>query len=105
MLDTSTTAQWTNKYNAWPNTNIMPAVTNSNHRDWVSVSWPTMQHFSEIDPTFDTATGWQVPSSVRVTYWNGAAYVPVTNEVDNLDLDAGEDHVRSDRGRPRSGCR
>ncbi len=86
MLDTSATSLWANKYSEG-STNVLPTITNSNHRDWVQVNWPTTQYFSEIDPFFACAapctsptTGYELPSSVTVTYWNGSAWVPVTNQ-------------------------
>ena len=80
MLDgTTASGGWTNRYSIAA-TSLLPTITKAHATDWVSVGWPTPQHFGAINAYFTTNTNSQLPASVVVSYWNGAAWVPVTNQ-------------------------
>ncbi len=71
MLDGNTTSGgWSNRYGKGA-TQTLPEITNARPGDWVSVSWPAPQSFSELRPYFTVDANNQLPASVRVSYWNG----------------------------------
>jgi beta-galactosidase len=78
MLDGNTTSGgWSNRYSKGA-TQTLPQVTNSRPGDWVSVSWPAAQTFRQLNVYFTLDANNQLPASVKVSYWNGLAWVPVT---------------------------
>ena len=46
----------------------------------MSLSWPSGQRISSLVPYFTISANRVLPSSVHVSYWNGNAWVPVTNQ-------------------------
>jgi beta-galactosidase len=79
MLDGDTSTFWSNRYSK-VRTQTLPDVTNAHPRDWVSVTWPSAQRLSEIDALFITDANDQLPASIKVSYWDGQAWVPVGNQ-------------------------
>jgi beta-galactosidase len=79
MLDGGTATFWSNRYRK-DATQTLPAITNARRADWVSVSWAAPQRVGEIDPSFIADANDQLPASVTVSYWNGAAWVPVRGQ-------------------------
>ncbi len=79
MLDGDTTTFWSNRYSK-VHTQTLPDITNAHPSDWVSVSWPAAQRLSELDARFIVDANDQLPAAVTVSYWDGAAWVPVTGQ-------------------------
>ena len=79
MLDGDTTTFWSNRYSK-VRTQTLPDITNAHPSDWVSVSWPAAQRLSEVDARFIVDANDQLPAAVKVSYWDGAAWVPVTGQ-------------------------
>ncbi|RIJ78032.1 DUF4982 domain-containing protein [Nakamurella silvestris] len=81
MIDASLTTGWSNYYNKAA-TALLAAVSKANASDWVSVNWPSAYTIGSIKPSFTLTAGRHVlPSAVVVSYWNGSAWTPVTNQV------------------------
>jgi beta-galactosidase len=82
LLDGSTTATtgWSNAYNKAA-TALLPAISSAHASEWVSVAWPTPQTFAQIQPYVITSATRAMPATFDVTYWNGSAFVPVSNLV------------------------
>jgi beta-galactosidase len=80
MLDGNTTSGgWSNQYSKDATQTLLP-VTNSHPSDWVSVSWPDPQRFGRIDVFFTVDAHNQLPAAVAVSYWDGFAWVPVSDQ-------------------------
>jgi beta-galactosidase len=80
MLDGNTASGgWSNFYNKSA-TNTLPAVSKAHAAEWVSVRWPGGQRIGSVVPYFTTGANRVLPSSVRVSYWNGADWVPVSGQ-------------------------
>ncbi len=80
MLDGNTTSGgWSDRYSKAA-TQTLPQITNSHPEDWVSVAWPDPQRFKELDVYFTQDANDQLPATVRVTYWNGLAWVPASGQ-------------------------
>lgn len=80
MLDgTTTTGGWSTFYNKSA-TNVLPAVSVAHASEWVSVSWPNMQRLRSVVPYFTISANRTLPSSVRLSYWNGSGWTPVANQ-------------------------
>jgi beta-galactosidase len=67
---------WSDRYSKAA-TQTLPEITNARSVDWVSVSWPAAQTFRAMSPYFTLDAYDQLPAAVRVSYWNGLAWVPV----------------------------
>ena len=82
MLDgTTTSGGWSTFYNKAA-TALLPAVSKAHASEWVSVSWPKNQTFSQIRPYFTlTANRTALPSAYNVTYWDGSQWTAVKNLV------------------------
>jgi beta-galactosidase len=74
-------------------TQTLPDFTNARAGDWVSVSWPRAQKFSELRPYFTVDANNQLPATVRVSYWNGLRWVPVHGQ--RVSYAAGSDQPSS----------
>src|SRR3954454_3741845 len=86
MQDSDTASGgWSNFYNKSA-TNTLPAVSLAHASEWVSLSWPDGQRISSLVPYFTISTNRALPSAVQVSYWNGTAWVPVSNQ--HVDLAA-----------------
>jgi beta-galactosidase len=84
MIDgVTTTSGWSNKFTEGA-TAVLPAVTNSHASDWVSLSWPNPQRLSNASVFFTLNANNQAPATIVVSYWNGLAWVPVSNAVITL---------------------
>ena len=80
MLDGNTASGgWSNRYSKAA-TQTLPQVTNSHPEDWVSVAWPDAQQFKQLNVYFTQDANDQLPATVRVTYWNGLSWVPVSGQ-------------------------
>ncbi len=80
MLDGNTASGgWSNRYSKAA-TQTLPQITNSHPEDWVSVSWPEAQRFKQLNVYFTLDANDQLPATVRVSYWNGLSWVPVTGQ-------------------------
>jgi beta-galactosidase len=79
MLDGDTTTFWSNRYSK-VRTQTLPDVTNAHPSDWVSVSWPDAKRLSEVDARFIVDANDQQPAAINVSYWDGAAWVPVSHQ-------------------------
>jgi beta-galactosidase len=78
MLDGTTgSGGWSNFYNKSA-TNTLPSVSKAHGSEWVSVRWPSGQRIGSVVPYFTMSANRVLPSSVRVSYWNGAGWVPVS---------------------------
>jgi beta-galactosidase len=83
---------WSNRYEKGP-TQTLNAYTNARGADWVSVSWPKPQTFGELRPYFTLDANNQLPATVRVSYWNGLAWVPVRHQ--HVDFASASDQPSS----------
>ncbi|MFF4835079.1 hypothetical protein [Streptomyces sp. NPDC001315] len=54
-----------------------PAMTHAHEREWVALNWSGRRSVSSLTARFTTGGALSLPQSVRVTYWDGAQYVPV----------------------------
>jgi beta-galactosidase len=80
MLDGNTTSGgWSDRYSKGA-TQTLPEITNSHPEDWVSVGWPNAQRFTQCNVYFTLDANSQLPATVRVSYWNGLSWVPVTGQ-------------------------
>ena len=80
MLDgTTTSGGWSNFCNKSA-TNTLPSVSKAHASEWVPVRWPSGQRLSTVIPYFTISSSRMLPSVVTVSYWNGAAWVPVSNQ-------------------------
>jgi beta-galactosidase len=80
MLDgTTTSGGWSNFYNKSA-TNTLPAVSRAHAAEWVSVRWPSGQRISSLVPFFTISANRVLPSTVSVSYWDGAAWRPVSGQ-------------------------
>ncbi|MBO0847446.1 MAG: Ig-like domain-containing protein, partial [Nocardioides sp.] len=80
MLDgTTATGGWSNFYNKSA-TNTLPSVSKAHASEWVSVRWPSGQRISSVVPFFTMSANRMLPSAVSVSYWDGAAWQPVTGQ-------------------------
>jgi beta-galactosidase len=80
MLDgVSTSGGWSNRYTKAA-TQTLPEITNSHSEDWVSISWSRPQSFSRMDVYYTLDVHDQLPASIRVSYWNGLTWVPVSQQ-------------------------
>jgi beta-galactosidase len=70
---------WSNFYNKSA-TNTLPSVSLAHASEWVSVSWPSGQRIDSLVPYYTVSTNRMLPSAVQVSYWDGADWVPVTNQ-------------------------
>jgi beta-galactosidase len=79
MLDGNTqSGGWSNFY-VKAATALLPTISRAHEREWVSVSWPTRQTLGTATLYFTTDAARALPASIEVKYWNGNAFVPVTN--------------------------
>lgn len=77
LLDGVTnTGGWSNFYSKAA-TKLLPAVSKAHDQEWVSVGWTTQQTISQLKAYFTTGPARVLPSSARVSYWDGSAWVPV----------------------------
>jgi beta-galactosidase len=80
MLDgVSTSGGWSNRYTKAA-TQTLAEITNAHSEDWVSISWSKPQSFSRMDVYYTLDAHDQLPASIRVSYWNGLTWVPVTQQ-------------------------
>src|SRR6185312_10975041 len=80
MLDGNTASGgWSNRYSKAATQTLLQA-TNSHPEDWVSVAWPDAQRFKQLSVYFTQDANDQLPATVRVTYWNGLSWVPVSGQ-------------------------
>jgi beta-galactosidase len=78
MLDGKTDGGgWSNYYDKAA-TALLPAVSLAHPSDWVSVTWPTARRWGGLSAYFTTDASHTLPAAIRVSYWNGRDYVPVT---------------------------
>ncbi|WP_231648517.1 glycoside hydrolase family 2 TIM barrel-domain containing protein [Saccharothrix sp. NRRL B-16348] len=78
MVDGDLTTRWSNSY-AKQATQVLPAVSSAHASDWVSVAWPQAREVRGVTSHFTVDGAHQLPASVRVAYWDGAAWVPASN--------------------------
>ena len=78
LLDgVATTGGWSNFYSKSA-TALLPAISRSRGEDWVAVTWPAQQTVGQLRGYFTTNATRSLPSSVRVSYWNGGGWVSVS---------------------------
>jgi beta-galactosidase len=70
------TGGWSNFYSKSA-TALLPTISRSRGEDWVAVSWPAQQSVGQLRGYFTTNATRSLPSSVRVSYWDGGGWVPV----------------------------
>ena len=78
MLDGDPSTGWSNYYDKAATANLR-AVSVSDASDWVSVAWPSPQSFDSVQASFTISAILAQPASIRVSYWDGATFVPVRN--------------------------
>jgi beta-galactosidase len=79
MLDGNPATGWSNFYNKAA-TATLHAVSVSHASEWVSLTWTQAQQLGGLAATFVTSSTLSLPASVTVTYWNGHAFAPVSNQ-------------------------
>jgi beta-galactosidase len=52
----------------------------SHAREWVSLTWTQAHDLSGLTATFVTSATLSLPASLTVTYWDGRAFVRVSNQ-------------------------
>ncbi|WP_095984947.1 glycoside hydrolase family 2 TIM barrel-domain containing protein [Cystobacter fuscus] len=79
MLDgNKTSGGWSNFYEKAA-TALLPAVSQANASDWVSLKWPQARSLDSVTAWFTTGAKRVLPASLVVTYWDGKGYVPVSH--------------------------
>lgn len=77
LLDgVAATGGWSNFYSKSA-TALLPTISRSRGEDWVAVSWPAQQTVGQLRGYFTTSATRSLPSSVRVSYWDGGGWVSV----------------------------
>jgi beta-galactosidase/beta-glucuronidase len=85
MIDGITdTGGWGNKFSKAPTNTLNGPITNSHPADWVSLRWPNPQRINNSSVFFTLNANNQLPETTVVSYWNGMAWVPVSNPVIHL---------------------
>ncbi|HEY3091312.1 MAG TPA: Ig-like domain-containing protein [Jatrophihabitantaceae bacterium] len=80
ILDgTTTSGGWSTFYNKSA-TNTLPALSRAHATEWVSVRWPSGQRISSVVRFFTISANRVLPSTVSVSYWDGAAWRPVSGQ-------------------------
>ncbi|WP_345033810.1 hypothetical protein [Kutzneria kofuensis] len=79
MLDGVTTSGGWSNYYSKAATALLPAVSKAHAGDWVSESWSAARQVGEIGAYFTVDAVHSLPASIRVSWWDGQAFVPVTN--------------------------
>jgi beta-galactosidase len=80
MLDGDLATGWSNFYHKAA-TALLPAISTAHASEWVSVSLPQPRTVSQATALFTIDTARMLPATIAVSYWNGRAFVPVTNPV------------------------
>ncbi len=79
MLDGVTTSGgWSNYYRKAA-TALLPAVSKAHASDWVSESWSSARTIGALGADFTVDSVHALPSSIRVSWWDGRQFVPVAN--------------------------
>lgn len=60
-------------------TALLPTISKSHRSDWESVSWPRPRIVSQAAAYFTIDSAWMLPASIQMSYWNGRAFLPVSN--------------------------
>ncbi|WP_394831242.1 DUF4982 domain-containing protein [Pendulispora rubella] len=78
MIDGDPNTAWSNAYykEATP---LLPSLRKAHASDWVALGWPRPRRVSALKANFTADTSHALPASVRVAYWNGNRFVPVTH--------------------------
>jgi beta-galactosidase len=79
MLDGVTTSGGWSNYYSKAATALLPSVSKAHAGDWVSESWPAARQIGSLAAYFTVDAAHSRPSSMRVSWWNGRAFVPVAN--------------------------
>ncbi|MBA4494316.1 glycoside hydrolase family 2 TIM barrel-domain containing protein [Paenactinomyces guangxiensis] len=69
---------WSNRYSVAATPNL-PAMSGARKEDYVAIKWPNPQSFGKMNMYFTTNANSSLPASLRVTYWDGSSFVPVSN--------------------------
>jgi beta-galactosidase len=78
MLDGDLATGWSNRYNKSA-TALLPAISRAHAAEWVSVAPAPGQTVGSLRAFFTLDAADAPPADLAVSYWNGKAYVPVTN--------------------------
>ena len=79
MLDGNPSTYWSNRYSKVA-TQTLNGVTNARPGDWVSVTWAPAKQVNSLQAQFILDANDELPASATVSYWNGSAWVPVSNQ-------------------------
>jgi beta-galactosidase len=79
MLDGVTTSGGWSNYYSKAATALLPSVSKAHATDWVSESWPAARQVGALTAYFTVDAVHSMPASIRVSWWNGQAFVPVAN--------------------------
>ncbi|EWM18805.1 beta-galactosidase [Kutzneria sp. 744] len=79
MLDGVTTSGGWSNYYSKAATALLPAVSKAHASDWVSESWSATRRVGELGAYFTVDAVHSLPASIQVSWWDGRAFVPVTN--------------------------
>jgi beta-galactosidase len=77
LLDGVTTSGGWSNYHNKSATALLPAVNLSHGGEWTSVGWAAQQTAGQLKAYFTIDAKRALPSSVRVSYWDGGSWVPV----------------------------
>jgi beta-galactosidase len=79
MLDGDLATAWSNFYRK-DATALLPAISAAHASEWVSVESPRPRRINgPVHAFFTTGSGRVLPSSLKVSYWDGHRYAPVPN--------------------------
>lgn len=76
MLDGDASTGWSNQYQMAA-TALLPEISAAHAADWVSVTWPRRRDVGGLEVSFTQDDAHALPASLKVSYWDGRAYVPV----------------------------
>ena len=79
MLDGVTSGGGWSNYYSKAATALLPAVSKAHAGDWVSESWSAARQVGEIGAYFTVDAVHSLPAAIRVSWWDGRAFVPVAN--------------------------
>ncbi len=79
MLDGNVAGGGWSNYYIKDATAELPAVSNADASDWVSVSWPNPQTFDSVLAYFVTDQSHVLPSQIDVSSWDGTSWIPATH--------------------------
>jgi beta-galactosidase len=79
MLDGNPATAWSNYY-LKAATALLPSFSLAHAKEWVSVAWPGAQSVGTVRASFIADATRALPADIAVKYWDGGAWVAVSNQ-------------------------